>query len=261
MYILQQSFNRDCSLNVYSGHDYSILCVLGSLNIARKISKASHFGSYLIFELWDRAGNKEEYSLHNRDIVNQGVEGDMGTVDHIQESCSVVGVGVGDSYVSDTRVHIQSGAAPFRCLVNDNDGDSDSNNTLCSYDDTPNEITDVTACDVTSSKYSDEKIQKSDQLQNLLGQPDNNVKLKNPFLQTDCGEVEDRRFLRISANFSPFEASDNTIMNRLNDEVNEKSIILLGELSIQEIKQKHDFLFQSLSSRGYFVPQVTTSQR
>ena len=232
------------------------------MNIARKISTASHFGSYIIFELWNGAGSDNEYSLHDRNTINHGIEGNIVTVDPVQEPCSAVEVR--DINTRDTHKLIQSSGIPYRCHLNDNDGDGDgeSDNNLCSCDGTPpNEVTDFTACDVTPSKNIDEKIKKSDQFQNLLGLSENKMKMKNTFLQAVSDETEDRRFLRILANFSPFEARDGTVINRLNHEVNEKNTILLAELSIQEIKQKHDFLFQSLTSRGYFVPQVNASQR
>lgn len=260
----QQLFIRNCRLNIYSGHDYTILCILGSLNITRKISNASHFGSYLIFELWDRAGGDREDASPSQDCdtntvsVTQSVDCNAGTVDPVQESCSVVGVG--DTIAIDNTLrHARSGVALYGCNFHgDGDGYGESENTLCSCDGTPpNEVTDVTATatDVTLN----EKIQKSDGLQTLLGLSENKNKLNNVFLQKIGDEVEDQRFLRISANFSPFEARDDTLKERLNPEVNEKNIVLLAELSIREIKEKHDFLFQSLTSRGYFVPLISTT--
>ena len=226
--------------------------MLGSLHLTRKITKASHFGSYLVFELWNGAGNDYDISLHGCDAINQDVEIDMSAVDPIQESCSAVGVGDLNNSV------IQSSDMPYGRHLNDND---ESDSTLCSYDVTPpNEVTDVTASEVTTTKNTSEKLKKSDQLQNMLGQSENKTEVKNTFLQSLCNDMEDKRFLRILANFTPFEPQDDTSTNRLSHEVNEKNTILLAELSIQEIKQKHDFLFQSLTSRGFFVPEATASQ-
>lgn len=249
-------------MNIYSGHDYTILCILGSLNITRKISNASHFGSYLIFELWDRAGSDKEdgSGAQGCDTITVSVTPsdhcNTGIVDPVQESCSVVGVGDSISFESTVR-HARSGAALYGCDQH-GDGYGESYNTLCSCDGTPpNEVTDVTA--TTTDVTLREKIQKSEGLQTLLELSENKNKMKNVFLQTIGDEVEDRRFLRISANFSPFEARDNTLKERLNHVVNEKNIVLLVELSIQEIKEKHDFLFQSLTSRGYFVPTISAT--
>lgn len=265
-YIFQQSFNRNCRLNIYSGHDYTILCILGSLNITRKISNASHFGSYLIFELWDRAGSDIGDASPSQDCdtvtvsVTRSVDCNTGTVDPVQESCSVVGVG--DTIAFDNTLRqARSGVALYGCNRHgDGDGYGESDNTLCSCDGTPpNEVADATATAIANDVTLNEKIQKSDGLQTLLGLSENKNKFKNVFLQTIGDEVEDQRFLRISANFSPFEARDDTLKERLNHEVNEKNIVLLAELSIREIKEKHDFLFQSLTSRGYFVPLISTS--
>jgi hypothetical protein len=220
------------------------------MNLTRKITKASQFGSYLIFELWDGAGRDHDCSLHDCDAMNEDVDIDMSAVDPIQESSSALGVGDLNNSV------IQSSDMPYGRHLNDTD---ESDSTLGSYDVTPpNEITDVTASDVTTSKNNSEKLKKSNQLQNMLGQSENETEVKNTFLQSlyiDM-EMEDKRFLRILANFTPFEAQDDTSINRLSHEVNEKNTILLAELSIQEIKQKHDFLFQSLTSRGFFVPEA-----
>lgn len=255
-------------MNIYSGHDYTILCILGSLNISRKITSASHFGSYLIFELWDRAGSDTDDASGSGSqdcdtitvSVTQSDDCNVGIVDPVQESCSALGVG--DSIAFDSTVkHARSGLALYGCDQHGDqhgDGYGEIYNTLCSCDGTPpNEVTDVTATatDVTLS----EKIQKSDGLQTLFKQSENKNNMKNVFLQTIGDEIEDRRFLRISANFSPFEARDDTLNERLNHEVNEKNIVLLAELSILEIKEKHDFLFQSLTSRGYFVPIISAS--
>lgn len=222
------------------------------MNLTRKITKASHFGSYLLFELWDGAGRDYDYPLHDCDAINEDVEIDMSAVDPIQESCSAVGVGDLSNSV------IQSSDMPYGRHLNDTD---ESDSTLGSYDVTPpNEVTDVTASDVTTLKNTSEKFKKSHQLQSMLGQSENKTEVKNTFLQSLCNDIEDKRFLRILANFTPFEAQDDTSINRLSHEVNEKSTVILAELSIQEIKQKHDFLFQSLTSRGFFVPEVNASQ-
>jgi hypothetical protein len=224
------------------------------MNLTRKITKASQFGSYLIFELWDGAGIDYDSSLHDCDAMNEDVEIDMSTVDPIQESSSAVGVGDLSNSV------IQSSDMPYGRHLNDAD---ESDSTLGSYDVTPpNEVTDVTASGVTTPKNNSEKFKKSNQLQNMLGLSENETEVKNTFLQSLCNntEMEDKRFLRILANFTPFEAQDDTSINRLSHEVNEKNTILLAELSVQEVKRKHDFLFQSLTSRGFFVPEANASQ-
>ena len=179
-------------MNIYSGHDYTILCILGSLNISRKITNASHFGSYLIFELWDRAGSDTDDASGSGSqdcdtitvSVTQSDDCNVGIVDPVQESCSVVGVG--DTIAFDnTLIQARSGVALYGCNRHgDGDGNGDgygeSDNTLCSCDGTPpNEVTDVTATatDVTLS----EKIQKSDGLQTLFKQSENKNNMKNVF--------------------------------------------------------------------------------
>ena len=52
-FLLQQAFSTDYNISIYSAHDYSILCVLGSLGIITALQQASLFGCFLIFELWD----------------------------------------------------------------------------------------------------------------------------------------------------------------------------------------------------------------
>jgi hypothetical protein len=219
------------------------------MNLTRKITKASQFGSYLLFELWDGAGRDYDCSQHDCDTMNEDVEIDMSVVDPIQESCSAVGVGDLSNSV------IRSSDMPYGRHLNDTD---ESDSTLGSYDVTPpNEITDITI-----PKNNSEKFKKSYQLQDMLGQSENKTEVKNTFLQSLCNdmEMEDKRFLRILANFTPFEVQDDTSLNRLSHEVNEKNTIILAELSIEEIKQKHDFLFQSLTSRGFFAPEANASQ-
>lgn len=51
--ILTQSQNPTYSVNIYSGHDYTILAVLSLLGVIPKIQSPASFGCYILFELWD----------------------------------------------------------------------------------------------------------------------------------------------------------------------------------------------------------------
>lgn len=48
-------FDTKLNTNIYSGHDYTILSVIGSLQLIDKLKNAPNFGCFLIFELWDTA--------------------------------------------------------------------------------------------------------------------------------------------------------------------------------------------------------------
>lgn len=76
------------------------------------------------------------------------------------------------------------------------------------------------------------------------------TKLQNNFLSETV--VDDSRILRIKANFSPFDVREKSSSSKYS--IKEEKIILLAEMNIEEIKKKHDYLFESLSSRGFFVP-------
>jgi hypothetical protein len=46
-------FDTEHNIIIFSGHDYTLLSVIGSLQLIDKLSHAPNFGCYMIFELWD----------------------------------------------------------------------------------------------------------------------------------------------------------------------------------------------------------------
>jgi hypothetical protein len=46
-------FDTEHNIAIFSGHDYTLLSVMGSLQLIDKLSHAPNFGCYMIFELWD----------------------------------------------------------------------------------------------------------------------------------------------------------------------------------------------------------------
>ncbi len=67
--ILQQLlFTNYSVINVYSGHDYTMLCILSSLNIIQSqggLKKAIQYGAYLTFELWSKQPPPHFTELNN----------------------------------------------------------------------------------------------------------------------------------------------------------------------------------------------------
>lgn len=51
--VLTQSWNTEFSVNIYSGHDYTILAVLALLGVIPSINRPASFACYILFELWD----------------------------------------------------------------------------------------------------------------------------------------------------------------------------------------------------------------
>jgi hypothetical protein len=51
--LLQRTLYNESSVNVFSGHDYTILAVLSNFINGYKLKGSTSFGSYIILELWD----------------------------------------------------------------------------------------------------------------------------------------------------------------------------------------------------------------
>jgi hypothetical protein len=58
-------FDAEHDINIFSGHDYTILSVIGSLQLRDSLSHAPNFGCYMIFELWDDTPPAHTSSLDN----------------------------------------------------------------------------------------------------------------------------------------------------------------------------------------------------
>lgn len=56
------------SINIFSGHDYTLLGVLAALDLVERFDYASGFGAYLIFELWDTR-NENDMNRCNQDLM------------------------------------------------------------------------------------------------------------------------------------------------------------------------------------------------
>lgn len=51
--LVESALNSDFSLNIFSGHDYTLLSVLAALNLVDKFEHASGFGAYMLLEVWE----------------------------------------------------------------------------------------------------------------------------------------------------------------------------------------------------------------
>lgn len=53
--LVESALNTDFSLNIFSGHDYTLLSVLAALNVVDKFENATGFGAYLLLEVWENS--------------------------------------------------------------------------------------------------------------------------------------------------------------------------------------------------------------
>lgn len=90
--IIESALNKNFSLNIFSGHDYTILSVLASLNLVQNFERPTGFGAYLLFEVWDVSDNVDNETLLVKIIINpdpfrcgDGHNVDMGTVNESNE--------------------------------------------------------------------------------------------------------------------------------------------------------------------------------
>ena len=54
--LVECALNQEHTLNIFSGHDYTLLSVFAALNLVEKFEKPTGFGAYLLFEVWERDG-------------------------------------------------------------------------------------------------------------------------------------------------------------------------------------------------------------
>jgi hypothetical protein len=62
--------NLNNSLNIFSGHDYTILGVISVLNLLNNFPKPMSYGCYVLFELWDSSFQSDEPGPVVRVIIN-----------------------------------------------------------------------------------------------------------------------------------------------------------------------------------------------
>lgn len=236
---LQQSFNREYNMNIYSAHDYTILSVLGALGIMGQLSQPSQFGCFLVFELWDRKENEmieitemtEKYDnskdtillINGNEIRNNGNNGGNIPVECADDNGNSGSHGINGTKGQHSNGHKNSN---IHGNLGSNSIKNDGNAKHAKYTANDNEET-------------------------LLMKKSRKI-LKNNFLSET--NSNDNRFLRIFANFSPFTGGEYSIIHPSVAQVNEENLQLISELNIEEIKIKHNILYESLTSRGFFSP-------
>ena len=57
--IVESALNKDINLNIFSGHDYTILSVLAALNLVDNFEQATGFGAYILFEVWESSSDED----------------------------------------------------------------------------------------------------------------------------------------------------------------------------------------------------------
>jgi len=65
--LVESALNTEHTLNIFSGHDYTLLSVLAALNLVEKFSHPTGFGSYLLFEVWETDGQLSFKVIFNPD--------------------------------------------------------------------------------------------------------------------------------------------------------------------------------------------------
>jgi hypothetical protein len=55
--LVQSALNKDFSLNIFSGHDYTLLSVLAALELVESFEHPTGFGAYILFEVWEHSDN------------------------------------------------------------------------------------------------------------------------------------------------------------------------------------------------------------
>ena len=71
----------------------------------------------------------------------------------------------------------------------------------------------------------------------------------------------ENRVLRILANFRPFQTSETDPLIELGKEIDESREIVLAELSMEEVRAKHNTLFECLISKGMYSPPYAKNSR
>jgi hypothetical protein len=236
IYFLQQSFNREFNMNIYSAHDYSILSVLGALGIMGQLSQPSQFGCFLVFELWDRNEKEmieitemsEKYDNSEDTIVlidgnetrNNVYTGGSIPVERADDNGNSGSYGINGQHLNGHKHSSINGNLGLNSINNDGN--------------------------IKHAKYTAHDNEDSSLLKK------SRKILKNNFLSE--ANSNDNRFLRIFANFSPFTEGAYSIIHPSAAQVNEENLHLLTELNIEEIKIKHNALYESLTTRGFFSP-------
>ena len=228
-------------MNIYSAHDYTILSVLGALDIINQLSQPSQFGCFLVFELWDRKENemieitemsqKDENSGETIVLINGNESRNNGHNDgSIPVECADDNGNSGSHGINGVKGQHSNGHKSNS--IHGNLGLNSINNTGGNI-----KHTNYTAHDNEESTL----MKKSRKI------------LKNNFLSENSNS-NDNRFLRIFANFSPFTEGEYSAIDPSAAQINEENLHLLIELNIEEIKTKHNNLYESLTTRGFFSP-------
>ena len=89
---MQQLFDAQYNMSIYSAHDYSILSVLGSLGILPHMDRATSFGSYLTFELWDGQPSSHSSTAHNSSTSSNPSRNDQSNADMTSDIDNTLGV-------------------------------------------------------------------------------------------------------------------------------------------------------------------------
>lgn len=204
-----------------------------------RLSQASQFGCFLIFELWDRGENGTETESNNHGSNGKSISVDYADGNGNSDSHRVNGV-YGQHFEANGHTE------------NSEDDDNDNRNNSCDSDTIMGtgpgtlDLNSNSKEGILKQKYpgfGTEEFSAMKKSRNIL---------KDGFLSET--NSNDNRFLRIFANFSPFAEGEYSVLHPSAALVNEGNIHLLTELNIHEIKRKHNILYESLTSRGHFSP-------
>ena len=165
---LQQAFNIDYNINIYSAHDYSILSVLGSLGILPALKEATQFGCFLIFELWD---------------------------------------GTPPDHTAGIQKSVRS-----------------------------------TPCSPMRDRFANKRSKSANNFLNEKSDYENRV-------------------LRILANFRPFRTLETDPSIELGAKIDESKEIVLAEFNMDEVREKHNALFECLISKGMYSPPYAKNSK
>lgn len=71
----------------------------------------------------------------------------------------------------------------------------------------------------------------------------------------------ENRVLRILANFRPFQTSETDPLIELGKEIDESKEMVLAEFSMEEVRAKHNTLFECLISKGMYSPPYAKNSK